>query len=223
MRLKKLLAITIFFISSLSLFAVNWTTETKHLAIQGGLQEVMHVSVEPIASQSQSYIMGMPFSVEDTLVQFNYGQYGRLVANISMIANSKFKIVISAPDLAWNKEDSSTIDSWSLPYILTIESDVSYYTVNSVTPRNDNFVFAVKSTTADEVRPSSHTTSTGIQITIYADNADVSLFNENVDYESLVGSAEGKVYFKFANNAKIAEAPDGDYTANVTIRLEPVE
>lgn len=217
MNLKKLMVMLTLFLSLLVLEA-DPKTETKHLAIQGGLGSVMYVDVHPIASQSQYYIMGMPFSVEDDLVDFNYGRYGRLVANISMLANSRFKIKVSAPDLSWIKNDSYEEESWNLPYILTFECDVSYYLVNSVTPINDNFIFAVKSVSANDTKPQSHS-----KVEIAPAGGDVSLFNDNVDYDSLVGNAEGRVYFKFAQNADIVKAPGGDYIADVIIELEPVE
>lgn len=205
-------------------FAATYnSTLTKHIAIQGGYGAVIYVTADPIASQSQGYIMGMPFSIEDRLVQFDYQRYGRQVAQWSMMANSGYNIKVKAPDLEWIKNDSySDITEYQIPYILTFESQSAYYTFSSTEPFYENKVFAIWSDGALKTAPASHTSD--INVPIHDSDVPFSLFEEGegVDYGSIVGSADGVIYFKLADNADVVEAPGGDYEAHVQITVETI-
>ena len=104
---KMSLLLVLIVLLAVDVFAATYnSTLTKHIAIQGGYGAVIYVTADPIASQSQGYIMGMPFSIEDRLVQFDYQRYGRQVAQWSMMANSEYNIKVKAPDLEWIKNES---------------------------------------------------------------------------------------------------------------------
>ena len=217
--MRRIFIISLLFLSLSSVFAEYSATLTKHLTIQGGFREALYIQVVPIASQSQSYIMGMPFSIEDSLVQFGYSRYGRQVAQWSLLANEDFRIQIDAPDLEWLKNDSyPNIDNCELPYILTFEYQIAYYPVNSSSPQYETRRFAVRSEGASGNAPASHA---GMTLNTYdqATNGLNIFGNEAVDFGSFVGSVEGIIYFKFDENADISAAPGGDYNASVTIKV----
>lgn len=221
MSMRKVICLILISMISIMLFSATYTeVQTKHLAIQGGYGEAIFVDIIPIASQSQGYITGMPFSIEDALVQYDYNRYGRQVAQWSILSNSDFNIIIEAPDLSWvpNEEYTPAEGKDSLPYLLTFESNISYYSENSNQPSYENKVFAVRSDGAKGTQiPASHEKLSQI----YDSNEPFNIFDgESVDYSSYVGSIEGIVYFKFAENADIEAAPGGDYIAQVKITVQ---
>ena len=64
------------FISSLVFAAtVQDTNTSKYFKIQGASGKVIRATVSPIATQSTAFILGMPFDIEDDLVQFEVMQH----------------------------------------------------------------------------------------------------------------------------------------------------
>ena len=83
------------------------------------LGATLFVNVVPLAAQTQSYIMGMPFSVDDALVAYDYGLEGRQIATWSILTNVPFTVSVNAEDLKHTEQEKS------LPYYLCFNYSLS--------------------------------------------------------------------------------------------------
>ena len=93
--MKKLLLSIIFSISIVAALSAISNPVTKPFKIQGGSGTVLHISITPTSTQATSFLMGMPFDIEEDLVQYGKMKDGRSIAKWSMVANSDFKIKVS--------------------------------------------------------------------------------------------------------------------------------
>lgn len=200
--------------------------QTKRLSIQGGIDTTLFVNVVPLAAQTQSYIMGMPFSVDDALVAYDYGLEGRQIATWSILTNVPFTVSVKADDLKHTTEK----ESLPLPYYLCFNYSLSYYEIDAANPSSINSIFVIKSTgNNDAEMPDAYLKYGTSEKIIYTNNEEITLI-PSADYSShLVGSLDGIIYFKFAKNTLseseegeglLDSAPGGDYVAEVTVMVE---
>lgn len=159
--------------------------------------------------------MGMPFSIEDSLVQKDYKLDGRQIAVWSMLSNTPYTIKATATDLVWEENIYYTNPSvTSLPYALIFNYRIAYYPKNSYEIAYDFGSFRVKS--------ESNTVTYEDGIDTYSSGIEFSISNDNVDFSYYVGSLEGIVFFKFCEGADIANAPGGDYHATLTLEVTSI-
>lgn len=201
--------------------------QTKRLSIQGGIDTTLFVNVVPLAAQTQSYIMGMPFSVDDALVAYDYGLEGRQIATWSILTNVPFTVSVNAGPLT-----HTTDQKYRLPYYLCFEYSLSYYGIDAANPSSINSIFVIKSTdnndTVEEM-PDAYSKYGTYKEIIHTNNEKITLI-PSADYSShLVGSLDGMIYFKFAQNTMsqssrgdglLDSALGGDYVAQVTVTVE---
>ena len=133
--MKKLLLSIIFSISIVAALSAISNPVTKPFKIQGGSGTVLHISITPTSTQATSFLMGMPFDIEEDLVQYGKMKDGRSIAKWSMVANSDFKIKVSAGLLTSEEtyqlsKDSETLYA-ELPYIMKFEYSFGYYDQSS--------------------------------------------------------------------------------------------
>lgn len=145
MKKKISIFLSIILIVSSALFASATSRKYKHeitnsLALQAGYEEVYEFSVSPIAAQSQSFVIGMPFNIEDAYIQHKEptsqgntpdgvmgSGTGRTIANWSMLFNTPVDISISAEPLKHVKTDISDHDSSPLTFSLAFDCNLSFY------------------------------------------------------------------------------------------------
>ena len=211
-----LLLVFIMFISS-----ITAKVKTRSFDMQGAFGEVVEVDIEPVPAQTQSYIQGMPFNIEDALVQYNTSpdQNGRYIAEWSLIANVDFNIYIRADRLR-SVNANSEGNHPELDYVLSFDYDLSYYEPGLADPTQ----------AAGRIK---YETSDGTENGADCQYRMYKIIPESTSFVGLVGALNGPVYFQFTkdstdliNTAKAAgEAgyeilPAGDYTANVYIVIE---
>lgn len=210
----------ILLIFSFGLNAAIKPIQTKSFQIQAGIDEALEVVVEPVSAQSESYLIGIPFNIEEDYVMYSSTLPGRVIAHWSLLANSAFEISITAEQL--HHVDTQQYPNAKLDYILTFDYTLSYQTQNNSNPVEEkgNFTYT---TTSDEV---------GIMEGNRVTNNKFIL-----GYDSLIGytgNLNGDVYFEFTsgssdliksqkgNNASTS-VPTGNYEATVTITIKTPE
>ena len=183
---------------------------TRPIALQAGFDKVLSVNVTRIPSQSETYLQGMPFNIEDPQVEYNASEdaNGRRIANWSVLANTPFTLSFVLEPLTAVNDSNST-----LPYILTFEYELAYG-LN----RNDYLKgkFSLDMGSAE----SPTTTFNNVNITEGVTSAE----------GSFLGTLDGGVYFMFteestkaiADDDNGADYPFGSYKANVTITITEV-
>ena len=105
--MRKLCLIFMILISGIFMLYSEYAHQiSKPLELQAAYGQVAYVSVTPLPAQGQSYIQGMPFNIEESYVLSTVydsnekpiilgSENGRLIANWSMITNTKVKLRIS--------------------------------------------------------------------------------------------------------------------------------
>ena len=209
----------------------NWEF-TRSFSIQAGRDEFATINITPISAQSENYRIGMPFNIEDSLVQYveptvnDDGtvnqQNGRHIADMSLISNTDFNIYIRADKLCsvYQTKDGNYAE---LDYVLTFDYELAYYTSGSDTPSEVSG--RIKYETSDASVSSNGAGSAWRKYDIFSESS----------FEGLIGALNCPVYFQFTQAAsnEITSAknqgvsgydvlPYGDYTANVYIVLEEV-
>lgn len=219
-----ILTLLVLLVSSV-LFGVANSVQSKRIGVQAGVGTTLFVNVSPIASQSQAYIMGMPFNVDDTLVSYGYNRNGRQVASWSLLTNVPFSIKVEAADLKHGTE-------YTLPYYLCFVYSLSYYAVDAANPTARERAFVIKSEgNTDTATPPAYSNVLSDEEYYSIHNSGVS-FNliSDVSYESrFVGTLDGLIYFKFGSATQssssggqglLDKAPGGEYSALVTVTVE---
>lgn len=210
---RKVLLISILFVliftASASITHGNgYTVNTQGLSILAGFGEKASIKVIPIAAQSQFYLAGMPFNIEESYVAYNTESSGRLIATWDVIANTLFEISIECPDLTYQGAGEPV----NLPYQLSFEYDLSY----SIDGLNN------------VEKPLSGTmlvhSGAGEQVFRVSDMVD------NVAAGFFIGSVAGNVFFEFDEymhdgTTKVSDyikntAPSGDYVAIVKLQIQ---
>lgn len=195
--------------------AAGWTRElSKSLKIQAGYGSVLSISVEPIPAQTQQYLIGMPFSIEDSAVQSSNHGNGRRIAYWQLLSNAdNFIITITLEPLV------SENGGYALPYVLTFEYSLGYY-VGDMINKTDTKTFSVSSPD-DVVGSIAEQTEVGTSTTVMNIISELGLSNNTL----FIGGNEGNIYFKFADSvgaSHIDSAPVGNYYADVKIKLTEI-
>lgn len=209
--------------------SLNARTRTRSFDIQGAYGDVLEIDVEPLAAQTQDYVQGMPFNIEDSLVQYvapnDDGtvnqQNGRHIADMSLISNTDFNIYIRAGKLrSVNKMENS--DNYAeLDYVLTFDYELAYHTSEGAEPSEVSGKIKYETSNASVSQ-----NGAGSNWRVY------DIFNASY-YTGFIGALNCPIYFQFtqAASAAITAAkeqgiegykvlPYGDYTADVYIVLE---
>ena len=226
--MKKLLLSIIFSISIVAALSAISNPVTKPFKIQGGSGTVLHISITPTSTQATSFLMGMPFDIEEDLVQYGKMKDGRSIAKWSMVANSDFKIKVSAGLLTSEEtyqlsKDSETLYA-ELPYIMKFEYSFGYYTSGNISNLSGSFSLNNETGNGSYVNPE---TGTSTDVTWAPDKSFVyDILPSNIDSAGLSGSVDGQIYFMFTENSTYRiknegdTVPVGDYYAYVTVTLE---
>lgn len=221
--MKKLIILLACCFLTFSLFSLDVTT--KRISLQGGIDRILEVDIDPIASQSQSYIAGMPFNVLDSQVQYNLNSNGRIIAYWNLLSNfPDFKMIIEAQPLHHETVDLSAADAKILPYILTFSYSMALASEqNSI---ESSFSIDLES----DASQNGVTFISEDLVTRYR-KYEVSILSSSVagseQYANYSGILEGQIAFKFtqASSSKVASSdyPAGLYEAYVRVTLEAVE
>ena len=203
--MKKIYILIILIIfSSFSCFAVYISDLSRELQLQGAYGDVIDVEFEEIAAQSQSYLIGMPFNIMDSTVQYSSGT-GRVIARWSILTNTDFEISFGIDDRKLHLENN-TSDSTALDFILRLTYNLAYYV--GADPMNYEGAIEFDTSNYDSSNP------------------PLRIIPENTvpDTGSFTGSVEGLIYFKFADNQidEINAAPAGNYVADVIMKVSTV-
>ena len=226
---KRVLSLLYFLLVVEVIFAstVNDTNTSKYFKIQGASGAVLRSTVSPISTQSTAFIMGMPFDIEDDLVQYGVMQNGRTIANWSLVANTGFTMKIKADLLksAGTYNNGAEDVYCYLSYLLKFTYNFGYFDLsgNSLSESgefsidNENGIVKYK----DPVTGSS--TEKGLSADGYL---GFQFLPSGIATHGLSGSVNGDIYFMFTetssdtikNHGELV--PVGDYSADVTIILE---
>ena len=204
--------------SSLYSAAVE-NVKTKSIRIQAGVSNTLYVAVQPIAAQSQAYIMGMPFSIDDELVKYEYKEKGRHIASWSILTNSNFDITVVANDLVHETEKDEKIS-----YYLCFDYSLSYFPINAKDPITKEGAFVIKSDgNTDTEIPSSYTDENFYMIKKSGENFN--LISDADSGSQYIGALDGAIYFKMSKasdkiNSSTESYPGGNYSGLVKITLE---
>ena len=168
--------------------------------------------------------MGMPFDIEDDLVQYGVMQHGRAIANWSLVTNTSFLIKIKADLLASNNTyyDGTNNVKCYLPYYLMFSYNFGYFDSNgSSLSESGEFEIDNERGVVKYTDPTSGlSTEKGISADGYL------CFQFLPSGMGLSGSVDGLIYFMFTESSseRIKKrgntVPVGDYSAEVTIILE---
>ena len=209
---------------------------SKPLQRQAAYGQVAYISVTPIPAQGQSYIQGMPFNIEESYVLFSTtaddgseiigSENGRLIANWSMISNSKVKLRISTTPMKHVSEESAD----ELNYYLHFSYLMGYTNSNGENVDLDAQYFNVPTKSNESVSITEETQAVnGYTKTYIVDPlGSISDYNESAG-DAYIGSLEGGIYFQFdekstksiyKNKGESTQAlPSGNYTARVLIEM----
>lgn len=210
--MKKIIIFILIFTSSLlSLFA--WQPlETKALQIQAGVDKALEINVEPIPAQTEFFLIGMPFNIEEDYVKYSAELDGRIIAHWNILSNSQYSIFVDADKL--HHVDTSSYPNANLDYILTFTYDIGYIDVNNNSQSmKGEFVY----NTANNSLSGSNVEENKFK------------FTGNIK-DSFIGLLDGDIYFMFTDSAtntiaankenNSATVPQGDYIATVTLTME---
>ena len=180
--------------------------ETRSFDIQGAYGEVCEIYVEPIPAQSQTYVAGMPFSIEDATVQPGATTAGgRYIADWGFISNTDVNLYVMGEYLTSVETLPKSENHAELPYTLTFEYELAYNDADgTVTSFTGTFEY---------------TNSSGENYYKYE------IIPSGINAESgFLGALNGAIYFEFVNTIKSSSSydsyPAGDYTANVYVVIE---
>lgn len=228
--MKKAFCFSIVFllVSTLLFSATIHDTETsKYFKIQGASGAVIKATVSPISTQATSFIMGMPFDIEDDLVQYGVMQHGRAIANWSLVTNTSFLIKIKADLLASNNTyyDGTNNVKCYLPYYLKFGYDFGYFDINgSSLSESGEFEIDNERGIAKYTDPNTGlSTEKGVSADGYI---SFQFLSTGITSHGISGSVDGEIYFMFTESSsdrilnRGSTVPVGEYSAEVTIVLE---
>lgn len=199
----------------LNLYADYASVRQDSFLLQAGYGRVANMTITEIPAQTTSYISGMPFDIEEALVQYNssYSQ-GRTIAYFNIISNTDFSVKVYGEPMRHLTEEGTFDVSTGAPelhYILYFECQLGYYNNGEIqTTTSSNFTF--RSRNSDYVNGT----------TVW--EPDFSMKDDN----SFVGNVEGQIHFmfdsdttSFISSANDTTLPRGTYGANVVIEIVP--
>ena len=223
--MRKILLTFILFIilSSMFLGAVTPAT-SKAVKIQGASGSVLHVSITPLSTQSTSFLLGMPFDIEEDLVQYGVMKEGRIIAKWSMVANTRFNLSVKA-DLLTSKNTYGDNIHAELPYIMRVYYSFGYYvSANEISSHTGYLLLNNETGLGSIIDESGAVESTVTWTTDKWFKYD--FMPDNIYKKGLSGSVDGNITFMFTEQStkRISDYPDtvpaGNYSATVTIKLE---
>ena len=210
---------------------------SKPLELQAAYGQVAYVSVTPIPAQGQSYIQGMPFNIEESYVLSTItdengkvipgSENGRLIANWSLISNTKVKLRISVNPMKHVSKNSS-----ELSYYLHFTYLAGYTNAggDEIPLNTEYFNIPMKDNDPVTVVRSDNPDSGYANIYEVDPFAEVSADFSNEENMSYIGSLDGGIYFQFDGNSTqlidsqranpdSTSVPAGNYTAKVLVEL----
>ena len=223
--MRKILLTFILFIilSSMFLGAVTPAT-SKAVKIQGASGSVLHVSITPLSTQSTSFLLGMPFDIEEDLVQYDVMKEGRIIAKWSMVANTRFNLSVKADLLTSENTYGDKIHA-ELPYIMRVYYSFGYYaSANEISSHTGYLLLNNETGLGSIIDESGAVESTVTWTTDKWFKYD--FMPDDIYKKGLSGSVDGNITFMFTEQStkRISDYPDtvpaGNYSATVTIKLE---
>lgn len=230
---------------SLSMFVlvavdVEVETKTASIQLQGAYDVALNMGITPIAAQTESYLAGMPFNIEEDFVQYQENSDGRAIATWNVLSNTKFNIYIKADNLV-HATRNDYAPKIPLSYILTFSYNLAYPGLEGFDGSGSFWIrsgstmgYGTDSATTDISisNPYEGYASVPAGITDEDSFYKVNLF-DSTSFETFTGgftgSVDGRVFFKFtesATNALDNSASDyfaGNYKAIVTFFIEEVQ
>ena len=236
--MRKIISILFILLISLSLFGAIKNELSKPVTLQAGFGNVSELYVTPISTQSQGFMIGMPFNIEDPNVQFLgnvtgndalsiFGSgSGRIIADWNMLFNAPVDIKIEADNLM-PTNSKVTYNGDGLSYSLAFSFTLSYSVGSSVESATGYIVYeGVNKCTYiwdydnKKVYPEFNKAVSG----------NFAPFSEYLTAltrsDGLVGNVDGKVIFGFTSNStneiknNSDNLPYGEYRGDVRIYVE---
>ena len=217
MRRVLMIALAIALVSCFPLFSLS---RTKSFNIQGAYEAETELIVEPIPSQTQSYLIGMPFNIEDRQVQYGQTESGRMIARWSLLTNDPNVVLkVKAEQLKHTQRDSTPLD-----YELRLFYRLGYYDESGLLIDGGNSDALVYTATAANEEKSYDIFASAIKEGTYIGSIDGSIYFMFTEGSSaMLNPADGSdpAYEKEKNPD--AYFPGGEYAAQVTLTLEARE
>lgn len=236
---KILIFLMLLHVISSAIFA---DTRTATIELQGAYGTALNMTITPIAAQTESYLAGMPFNIEEDYVQYMANSDGRVIANWNVLSNDIFKIYIKADNMVYADETPNTPYNPKTPlsYYLTFTYNLAYPTAEAFDGNGSFYLTsgeimqygASDNNTIISITDKEYVTSIGNQTASFY---EIDLFGDAFGHvqegAGFTGSVEGRISFKFTNSASKAllgidtidtrdQYPAGNYTANVTFFVE---
>ena len=189
--------------------------QSKEIKIQGGYDTVSTINIVPIAAQVENFMIGMPFSLDDISIRYKAGYKGRAIATWNILTNSNFTLKIFGEQLHNYTEDKLQQYENGLGYILTFEYNLSYNSNGKPLDKRDQ-TFEVE-------------IPGGMSSPRVTSSKDINILDGYaIDPGSLVGSADGTIYFKLDEQTTqerftsggYVNLLDGNYSAQVYVVLQ---
>ena len=224
MSKKKIFLLLIALFISINLFAYK-NPVTKSLKLQAEYGDVLNISVTPLSTQSVAFLAGMPFSIEDILVQYGKTKDGREIASWSMVSNSPFILKIKATPLKSVNPYSQKDEYAYLNYLLKFEYSFGYYETNGgITSNSGSFSFDTEKGISKYIDGATKNSVTRPKTTL--DEYIFDFMASDILLKGLSGTVDGSVFFMFTENTsavienEIDDLPEGLYTSQITLTLE---
>ena len=228
--MKKKILVLIFMLVASTAFCTVSNPATRPFKIQGGVGSELRIRITALSTQSTSFSMGMPFDIEEDLVQYGAMKDGRTIATWSMTANCPFVIKVNAGKLtSENPKSASDTSKALLTYILKFEYNFGYYNTSGSIERNDG-TFSINN---EDLMGTYFDTNSNTTVTANADPDGWVTFDimpVSIAKTGISGSVDGKIYFMFTQSSTTlieknagkteGDVPAGDYTAVVRVLLE---
>ena len=215
--MKRAVLILTFMIVILIPSFAAWEPQTmsKPLHLQAAAGEVGDISVTRIPSQSQKYMIGMPFNIEDEYVQYRADGNGREIAEWTMLSNAPFKLRITAEDM----KHMENPDAVPLTYILQFSYNLGYTLGDDTRRETGSQTFWLDNGTDTTSDNGTVTPDGKFEFEIFPDVVNEGLY---------VGSIVGDIFFMFSSDSSKdiknykgvnTALPPGNYSATVRIEM----
>lgn len=202
MMKRFLLVCSILIAAVLSGFAATYSSDlSRAIQLQGAYREVVSLDFEEIAAQTQAYLIGMPFNIQDQTVQSSAGE-GRVISRWNIITNTPFTLRLSSEGMFHEDDLVDKQDAHALHFNLKFSYNLSYYIDGVAKSSEASFTYDSRSGTTD-----------GISLVPAGEVPDSSTF---------IGSVDGLVYFKFSTSSDAIDSdtyPPGKYYADVKVEV----
>ena len=217
MRRVLMIALAIALFSCFPLFSLQ---RTKSFNIQGAYEAEIELIVEPIPSQTQSYLIGMPFNIEDRQVQYGQTESGRMIARWSLLTNDPNVVLkVKAEQLKHTQRDSTPLD-----YELRLFYRLGYYDESGLLIDGGNSDALVYTATAANEEKSYDIFASAIEEGTYIGSIDGSIYFMFTEGSSaMLNPADGSTPAYEKEKNPDAYFPGGEYEAQVTLTLEAKE